>query len=348
MNSLIISDLHLTEKPDEDYRWNVFQSARNYLKKEKIPLLFILGDLFHNKDRHPAELTNRLIDELVQCAEIADVNILLGNHDYLKIDSPFLGFLQHIPNIKWVDKPQFINFKEYKTLWLPHSRTPEIEWEPFFNKDVEEIDIIFMHQSVIGCKVSNMFEMNHGLNLSWLTSRSKAKIYSGDIHVPQDIGVLTYIGTPHPVAFGDTYQPRMLHIKNDIWKPNTIPLTTIKRVTLTANNFLDFKSKIIEQKIIEGDHVKVKVLLKTTELSNWSEIKNNIKEYCTFKNIKLFDVTLEKESTEIIEENDLVNRFTKVNPQEALEHYIKVQEDLDPYIANIGKNLLNACLNKTV
>jgi predicted phosphodiesterase len=346
MNALIISDLHLTESIHEEYRWMVFNSARQYLKEHKIPHLFILGDLLDKKDRHPAELVNRLIKELVRCTDAGGVHltILKGNHDYLKPEHPYLDFLYHVEHITWVNKPQFIINDLKSTLWLPHSKTPETEWEKI---DFKDADYIFMHQSVIGCKVSNMFEMNHGLNLKWLTSRTNAKIYSGDIHVPQKIGALTYIGTQHPVSFGDDYQPRMLWLngKEEI----SIDVQSIKRLVLKITTTKDLERLKNNKQLVKGDQVKVKVLLGLKELSNWTETKQLVKEWCEYNEIELFDVTLERlEDLSIENQTKTIHKFDTINPQIAFKNFVQA-EKLDPFLIQIGQELLDlAAQNKGV
>lgn len=341
MNTLIISDLHLTENPHEAYRWKIFQLAREFLLKNKqdtLNNLFILGDLLDKKDRHPAELVNHLIHELLECSKISLVTILKGNHDYLKPEHPFLDFVKHLPNITWIDQPCRTTQEQYNILWLPHSRTPETDWA---NLDYSNLDLIFMHQSVIGCKVSNMYEMNHGLNLNFLTSRTNAKIFSGDIHVPQDINALTYIGTPHPVSFGDDYQPRMVWLENPTqWE--SIPIESLQRLTLTVSSVEELQRKFSKKEIKTGDHVKVKVRLTNQQLSQWSEIKNTIKEWCRFKDVLLFNIALEKEETnEIVEATQ--SQFRKTQPQDAFVQYC-AQEQIDPYLVEIGQKLLNSVI----
>lgn len=346
MNALMISDLHLTEVSAESYRWEIFDTVRDFIKKNSIPNLYIMGDLMDRKDRHPAELVNHLINELVKCSWLVRVTILKGNHDYLKPESPFLDFLEHFENISWINQPTEDLYqdvkrqKEQNMLWLPHSRNPEIEWADLNYKD---LDYVFMHQSVIGCKVSNMFEMNHGLNLNWLTSRTNAKIISGDIHVPQDIGPLTYIGTPHPVSFGDDYQPRMLWCKNDVF--HSIPLTTLQRLTFTVKSFKDLKQQAELKKMKVGDQLKVKIQLDQKNLSQWSDIKSAVKEWCKYQQYGLFDITLEKElstDTEIV----MPLAYRSVDPLKALQQHLD-QEKIDPYIAKIGIDLLNATIQQS-
>lgn len=338
MNTLIISDLHLTENPNETYRWDIFKTARQFIKDHKISQLFILGDLLDKKDRHPAELINHLINELVECAQHAPVFILKGNHDYLKPEHPFLDFVNHLERITWIDQPSRMTIKRDNILWLPHTRTPELDWADLEYKD---LDLVFMHQSVIGCKVSNMFEMNHGLNLSFLTTRTSAKIFSGDIHVPQDIGPLTYIGTQHPVSFGDDYQPRMVWLKEiDNWE--SIPVHTLQRLSLTVSSLDELQSLFKKKQLKAKDHVKVTVKLSTKELSQWADIKHAIKEWCAYKNVILFSITLEK--AELVESEVVeIKQFRQTNPEDAFNTYCS-QEQIDPYLVSVGRDLLQSAI----
>ena len=338
MNALIISDLHLTERKQDAYRWEVFDHVKDFAEDKNIDYLFILGDLLDRKDRHPAELVNRLIDDLISCSNYFNsITILKGNHDYLKPDAPFLEFIRHLPNITWIDSP----YRNNDILWLPHSRNPEEEWKDL---NFENLAYIFMHQSVIGSKVSNAFEMNHGLNLNWLTSRTNAKIYSGDIHVPQKIGALTYIGTQHPVSFGDDYQPRMLWLngKEEI----SIDVQSIKRLVLKITTTKDLERLKNNKQLVKGDQVKVKVLLGLKELSNWTETKQLVKEWCDFNKIELFDVTLERlEDLSVDDQIKTIHKFDTINPQIAFKNFVQA-EKLDPFLIQIGQDLLNSAAQK--
>lgn len=342
MNVLIISDLHLTERKDDEYRWKIFEVVKDFATKNSIDKLFILGDLLDRKDRHPAELVNRLVDvlqELKKCFN--EIVILKGNHDYLKPEDPFLAFLKHIPAFHWIDKPLVKEICGYKTLWLPHTKTPEEDWKDL---DYKDVSYIFMHQSVIGCKVSNAYEMNHGLNLNFLTAKTKAQIYSGDIHVPQKIGQLTYIGTPHPVSFGDDYQPRMLWLYGKECK--SIPINSIQRLSLRIQKSLDLEELKNKYKIKKGDQIKVKVELTNKELSSWTDMKETVKEWCRYNEVKLFDVALEKMELETItKEEKTIKKFETLHPLTALQRYAK-QEGFDTFVLKTGEDLLKAVLQQ--
>lgn len=330
MRSLLITDLHLTEKKEDWYKWEIFEWASSIISKNSIDELFILGDIFDKKDRHPSELLNKLIKNLgkFQCP----IKILMGNHDYIKNEHPFLEFLGSLPNIKWIGTPTYLNFGNCKTLWLPHSRTPELDWENLVTKS---LDIIFMHQSVIGSVVSNFAEMNHGLNAAYLTAKTDALIISGDIHVPQLVNGVYYIGTQYPVSFGDNYKPRAI-ILNDKKEITELYLETIKKLVISISS--DTK-ELDTFKIRKNDQVKIIVNLFDSELSDWKKIKDFCIERILEKEAILTDIKIKR-----IEKN--VQSNTKVRLEklktdfEIFENFCTTKK-LDSFSKEIGLALLN-------
>jgi DNA repair exonuclease SbcCD nuclease subunit len=347
MKTLVISDLHLTEKEAESYRWEIFETVRISLEEHQIERLFILGDLLDKKDRHPAELINQLMDVLIHLLKYTKrIFILKGNHDYLKPQSPFLDFLRHFsPQIEWISSPREIDFGTKKTLWLPHSRNPTEEWN---NLDFSDKDFVFMHQSVIGCRVSEYFEMNCGFDLEWLIQRLPKNhvIYSGDIHVPQEIKSLVYIGTPHPVSFGDVYTPNMLLLSDDFKSFTRIKTPTLQRHSLKISNSKDLEKLKKEGVLKTGDQAKIKIQLTSQDLSSWSETKGMVKHWCEFNQIELFDLSLEKldEDVELMQSR-VEGRFSFVDPKSAFKEYVKL-EKVDKNIIAIGEELLSSALGK--
>ena len=122
--AVIISDLHLTNEVSDEYRWDVFNKAEQQIHEKSGDALFILGDVFDKKDRHPSNIINRLTDCLTKIAQQVPITILKGNHDYIEPTEPFLRFLDHIPNITWINEPTLKIYDDLRVGWLPHSRSP--------------------------------------------------------------------------------------------------------------------------------------------------------------------------------------------------------------------------------
>jgi UDP-2,3-diacylglucosamine pyrophosphatase LpxH len=335
MKVAIISDLHLTENRYDEYRWKVWDWIRNTNTTGFIEELYILGDLLDKKDRHPAELINRLVNEIAKTAKIVPVTILKGNHDYLKPDHPFIKFIQHIPNVTFITEPTKVG----SILWLPHSKNPEEEWKDIDFKD-KKLTNIFMHQSVIGSQVSNYHEMKSGLSTT-IFKNTPAKIISGDIHVPQDIPIvgsqpLTYVGTPYPIAFGDTYKPRGL-LLNENNKLTSIHMSTIRKWHLKINDPLDLENYPIKKE----DQIKITLQLSNAELPDWPKYKKEIQDYLTSIDAILRDIKLEKLTEETSKKSSSsINALRQESPNEILNRYSK-QEKLDERILNAGLEIIN-------
>jgi UDP-2,3-diacylglucosamine pyrophosphatase LpxH len=56
MKAIITSDLHLTDRPQDEYRWGIFPWLVNQSKELEVENLFILGDLTDFKDKHSAKI----------------------------------------------------------------------------------------------------------------------------------------------------------------------------------------------------------------------------------------------------------------------------------------------------
>lgn len=344
MKALIISDLHLTDSPSEEYRWNIFQWTQETLVQQQCTHLFILGDIFDKKDRHPARIVTRLVKLLVDIAVDIPIIILQGNHDVLLKEHPFLSFVDHLPNVRWISQPELIEFDHVKTVWLPHTVTPIEEWEVFF-KGYTQVDMAFAHIGVIGSKVSNYFELLDGVDLKWLEEKLRCPILSGHIHVPQTIRSLTYIGSPHPVSFGDDDQYRGL-----LWTPlnsiKSLPIPSIKRHSLAISSLDELKELYDNGTIKEHDHIKIKIVLTSEQLSQWSVLKEIVTNWCDYHKIKLFDIKLEKVLLgETEQERATHPSFIPVHPTQTFQRYL-AQTALDEAIARLGQEILTEVLNE--
>ena len=343
--AVIISDLHLTNESTDEYRWDVFDRAEEQIKERSCDALFILGDVFDKKDRHPSSIVNRLTDRITKLAQQVPITILKGNHDYIEPTEPFLRFLDHIANVSWINEPTLKIYNDLRVGWLPHSRTPTTEWPEFLKNNT--FDLIFMHQSVIGSKTSNDFEINHALPLAWLEEQVNCPIISGDIHVPQTISRLMYVGTQHPVSYGDSYNYRMLilPLKTPI-SARSIPVQAIKRHSIRVSNTDDLEYLMESGKLRKGDQAKIKIDLTEETLGDWVQAKNETLAWCAANHIQVEDVKLNK----IAQTTPLVDQESKstpaTDPHRALSVYI--DKGIDPAIAQIGTEILTEVLNETI
>ena len=335
MNSLTVSDLHFTEGLSDSYKWELFPWMKKEAVKYKVKDFKILGDLFEKKDKHSSEIVNRLVNEIADLATMLPVTILKGNHDYLKPDHPFLRFLNQLEDVTFVQDPTVLE----GNLWLPHTRTPEQDWEDI---DFTQYPFVFLHQSLIGSLTSNFYELNHGISPRRFRNCPDTRFYSGDIHVPQTIKIkgtpegYTYIGTPYPVAFGDHYNGRGLII-TDV-AHGEINMPTIAKMAVKIKH----PSEIEEYDLREGDQVKVEMELNSSEIADWPAYKKEVQVWCRDHHVSLKDLKVKIKTTmNRIEkaQGKTENTYKKEAPDVILKKFAKI-EKLDKRVLKEGLELL--------
>ena len=335
--ALITTDLHLTVNPRDAYRWKLFPWLATQCKRHRVKTLLILGDLTDAKDYHSAELVNTVAENISRCAEFVDeMVILMGNHDYLKGGSPFFDFLNLHPKIRFITKPVDDTgsgkLDEVKVLYLPHSKSPVDDWAKAYMKTYE---MIFMHQTVNGSIVSNGQAMTSSLPAEF-GLRGAQRIYSGDIHVPQVIGDVVYVGSPYPVHFGDTFNPRCILLEKDAL-PRDINFYTIQRMTLDIEEVADLN----EVSLYEGDQIKVRVHLGAADRVTWDQIRREVSDWAKKKEVELVSLELKakKERKRVRVAGSSLT--TLRNPINNLESFV-LANDLGGDLLDTGLNIIES------
>lgn len=278
MTSLFTSDIHMTTSPQEEYRWGLLPWLTKQAMKRRVQRLFILGDLTEAKDRHPAPLVNRLADQLDDFVHKADAEVIIipGNHDYIDPAHPFFGFARHIPGVTFITKPTFkevpiVARRTARCWFLPSTRNPD-DWADL---DFGKADYIFTHQTYTGALSESGYSLS-GFSTS-LFGRSKARILSGDIHVPQIVGKrVEYIGAPYRTRFGDTFSPRCLLIGEDGDLDLHFPCP--EKHLIVCDSIRSFKSELKAVRAQEGDLIKVRFRLDRAGFADWQDARRQIIE----------------------------------------------------------------------
>lgn len=270
MTYIILADLHLTNGALEEYRWKWLDKFTEWTDNVDDTTIIILGDITENKDRHSEKLVNRFISYLEHWRKSSRVIILTGNHDGVDVTKPYFRFLSCIEDVEMITKPKMVYRHEDKErVWfLPHSKNPVEEWSDL---GLEKANYIFMHQAVNEAKTSNEFEIQDSLAADYF-SEIKGRVFSGDIHVPQRVNKITYVGSPYPVYFGDNFKGRFIVLDNGKITPIHIP--SIRKLKLK----IELLKESIPVEFEEGDQVSMEVTLDRTEQYRWSEIRNDIRE----------------------------------------------------------------------
>jgi predicted phosphodiesterase len=332
MKLLLVADLHLTDKIEDEYRWSIFPFIKKIYDKNKVDIIVILGDITEEKNNHSSILTNRIYNEI---QELDWCIILKGNHDYINEKEPFFKFLgncdeqDRINYISEIDSYSYDNF-----LFLPHSRNPVEEWK---NIDFNKYKYIFMHQPIIGSIGMNGFNIKSGLPSDYFKNY-KGKIYSGDIHKRQGV----YVGSPYPINFGDSNDGGVTILDTESGKEEFISFISIKKLSIDLN-FYDNYLRLQDFNLKENDQIKIRVHLEQQDIFNYENIKKELQNYCKKNKIILKSIEMKK----IINENKQQKEEKIIkdlnNENEILKNFSS-KENIDSAIIEGGESLIKEYL----
>ncbi len=323
MKLLLSSDLHLTDNPEDRYRWDVMSWIGEQADLHRVDEIHFLGDLTDKKDRHNAALVNRIVDMIGALAYKRPVHILMGNHDFIAESDAFFKFLGRIPGVYYYDKPYDSDF----ILALPFSRTPVEAWTPHIK--TFEGEYIFFHGTIDGCVVEN------GTLMSGIPRElfKGFRAFAGDIHVPQVLGPVTYVGAPYPIRFGDKFQPRILLLDLDTGETESIPVPTLKKHTLTISNPSDLE----HVNWSENDQVKVRLSLPVDQMGLLDSYKERIQAICQKDGVKLSGLELMRPTDTPYKDE----QAPKLSNGDIFDSFCK-KEQLSQALINKGRTLFEA------
>lgn len=348
--ALIISDLHLTSSTEDEYRWRVLDwAAEQRQTQDAADFLYILGDVAHRKDEHPATLVNRFtnkIDELLS-AGYEQIGILAGNHDYKEHGVPYFKFLRYFGNkIKFIYEPEY----HHGALWLPHSPRPlETLEHGVVQAHANKIPYVFMHHSVIGAVSSEFNEMDTGFTTAQLKEMfPKAyEIFSGHIHLPQKVPPVVYIGVPHPIVSGDIADYRAIllerpdHLSKGTWK--SIPTNSFKKWSIKFALDANWPAAVERLSFgAPGDWASVTVFLTEDVLGMWGDIAKAITHKLEEQQIIVAAITnkRQKSATAVGYNADSEeNLQIDVHPHGVFNNYLKDKE-IPQIVQDMGRSIL--------
>jgi UDP-2,3-diacylglucosamine pyrophosphatase LpxH len=268
---ILTSDWHLTDSPEDEYRWNIFGELEKAVVQYGDRQIFMLGDICDRKDRHSGALVNRLVEELTKLSQLSiNINILMGNHDRPLNGPPFWRFLNEHSNIRFYERPTLL--LNGSLLMLPYSANPVQDWKDLLPPG-DTVNAIFMHQTVSGVRENGFTLTNNKMpELS-----TDIPIYSGDIHTPQKVGPVTYVGAPHPVKFGDSYECRMLLITDQFRIRRVIDLTPPRKSVAEISSL----EELDQLKFHAGDQLRIRWRLPAAAMDDWSATQLAVQDWVT-------------------------------------------------------------------
>jgi len=325
--------LHLTDRKEDEYRFKIF----DYLYTKTFDVLIILGDLCDAKDCHSGVFVNRVVSALLRFAEQGqEVHLLMGNHDYSTDPScPFFLFLQACPNCYYHNTAQIWEIGNQRLSFFPHSRTPEQYWPSMLRGPCDlGVDLALCHQVFSGAMSESGVELR-GYDASLL--QSAGRILAGDVHVPQVVGPVEYVGAPYPIRFGDSFEPRMVLYDSgafNVWSYLYPP--SIQKLVLEISDPEQFEYNPTWR---EGDQVKIVLSMKRSNFGTWEACRRKIKKVCERNNLMLCGLELRERVRQKLSVVEKKPQAVPVSYADQFLEYCKYA-NIDKTDRSVGRELL--------
>jgi DNA repair exonuclease SbcCD nuclease subunit len=321
---LLTSDLHLTDRPRDEYRWGLFPWLAKQQDKCGVTATFIAGDITQDKDKHSATLVNRMVDELIGLKP--PIYILTGNHDYIRRDNPYFRFLSTIDGVHFVTEPTLIG----SVAMIPHQ--PDQASLDSACRIAAKAQMALGHQCISGA----IAETGRALTgLAWPLAGSKALplgTFLGDIHRPQRLeNGVTYIGSPYPIRFGDDFTPRVLLLKNG--KEQNLYYPSPRKWVLTVR---DEDEILNNEDLHKGDQVRITVEMTREEVCEWNTHRQRVLAACKELGLEVYGCELKVNTSERRERSVLK---TARSPEDVLASFCKA-ENVSSAIKKAGIELI--------
>ena len=188
MKAVLLADLHLSKYPSWRFEWLMDFLNKDILVHGGVYDLYLLGDVFENKNHLDCEVLNGMIDFLKKyLATSSKVVWICGQHDSY---SPGLGSLRSLGG--FADSKLTIVDESVAQIdgrfFVPYARQPE-EYIRLLS-GVPDDSVVFTH-----VPVNEAIFGGAGLVSHHEFDRFKA-VYAGDIHKAGTCGIVRYVGIP--------------------------------------------------------------------------------------------------------------------------------------------------------
>lgn len=278
---LLIGDLHLTDRPKDAYRFDIFNWIRDQQVRYEPEATFLLGDITDQKDKHHSSLVNKIVDGLNRLAK--PVYILRGNHDGIDPTTPFFKFLNSIEGLEFVTLPKLLRSG---VAMIPHCRE-EADFKRACESFGKQAKYLFIHQTIEGAIAESGSRLSGFSAAPIEAMHPTLGTYAGDVHKPQDVGAVTYVGSPYTIRFGDDFEPRCLLLSKNA--PMNLYFDCIRKWVLHIRGPEDILNN---QNLLKGDQVKLNIELAREEAVEWKAHKQKVLTVCQKMGLEVFGVAV--------------------------------------------------------
>lgn len=287
--AVLISDIHFNLKTRE-VAGAALRMALIEAEKHNVPL--ILGGDTHDTK---AILRGECIKTIVSILKNAKVpvKVLVGNHDKIheKSNEHALEFLR--PYVDLIDSTRVMDAHFRETIgFIPYQSTNEAFLEEL--SQFRKGSLVICHQGFKGAYMGEYTKDDSSVDCKKVEDY---RIISGHYHRHQNIGTVTYIGTPYTITFAEANDgPKGYVILNSDRSIEQVPINLRRHVIMerTIENLYD---KMFESTLKE-DLIWLKVRGPSVELDKINKRNVGIK-IIGHQNFKLDKISTDVENVEL-------------------------------------------------
>ena len=337
-----IGDVHIRKtKRHKEYRL-VFDKLYESLKEQNIDIIYVAGDVVHNKTDLSPEAVKLMGDFFTELSNIAPTYCIIGNHDCIvsqkgRLDaiSPVVD-LQHLPNFTLYRDSGL--FEVDNVVFGVFDINNEDKWPTKINRESGKTYIGLYHGAINNSYTNQSFRLSTDHDITMFDDYDYAML--GDIHSRQflnDAKTIAYPGTLIQQNFGEDTDKGYM-----VWD-----LESGKSEFVEIENDYGFRTYRIKDKDISRledidwfdmpkyPNVRVFISSKSYNISNKTFIENVLRRKYNPQNIyvKPYDnIDYKDFDVSGIELNDVTKMSTQVD---LLKEYFSTANFTDEYLQSL-------------
>jgi len=182
--------------------------------KEKVTDIFIAGDFLNSREKIDSLALNKATDIFEGFSKVAKVHALLGNHErYVKASLYDINSLKpFIRHAQVLDSFKILIGENFYLYCIPHIESNDLFagiinsiYEKCWDVPGDKKRVLVAHQGIEGAITNDLYNIydKGGVHANILSKFDK--VFLGHYHKYQDIGNITYVGSPLQLNFGEEY-----------------------------------------------------------------------------------------------------------------------------------------------
>jgi len=284
----IIGDVHFGHHSNKQLYQNIQDVYFNIFlykileKNPEISDLFILGDVFDNRNILNVKTINLALRIFQHLSERVRIHCLLGNHDVYytkskKIHSlDIFNIFDTVAVYSDISTIAIDNRKILLIPWIQTAEDREAAISAIKSAKENDIDLILTHNSINNFEMVRHYQERNGL----LQEIFPVRTFAGHFHLRDTKGNVTYVGSPYEITWNDAGNQKGVYIVNlrnmeEKFIPNEISPKHIKIYTSQAEQDFStltghFIKIIIDNDISEADLLKLKTKIESCDIMSCS------------------------------------------------------------------------------